>query len=77
MQSARGWFNPALGDAKIKGYTWHCNRHTFTSRLVMAGIDIYTVGKLLGHKSLSMTMRYSHLAPAHNAAAVDRLVPVS
>ena len=40
----------------------------------MAGVDIRTVGELLGHKSLSMTMRYAHLAPAHNAAAVDRLV---
>jgi site-specific recombinase XerD len=43
----------------------------------MAGVDIRTVGELLGHRSLAMTMRYSHLAPAHNAAAVDRLVPVS
>jgi site-specific recombinase XerC len=40
----------------------------------MAGVDIRTVGELFGHKSLSMTMRDSHLAPAHNAAAVDRLV---
>jgi site-specific recombinase XerD len=77
LQGPRGWFNEALKDAKITGYTWHCNRHTFASRLVMSGTDIVTVGKLLGHKSLSMTMRYSHLAPAHNAAAVDRLVSFS
>lgn len=77
LQSARGWFDKALADAKIKGYSWHCNRHTFASRLVMAGVDIRTVGELLGHKSLSMTMRYAHLAPAHNAAAVDRLVSYS
>jgi site-specific recombinase XerD len=76
LQGARGWFNSALEDAEIKDYTWHCNRHTFASRLVMAGVDLRTVGELLGHKSLSMTMRYAHLAPAHNAAAVDRLVPV-
>jgi integrase len=74
LKSARGWFVSALQDAEIKEYTWHCNRHTFASRLVMAGVDIRTVGELLGHKSLSMTMRYAHLAPAHNAAAVDRLV---
>jgi site-specific recombinase XerD len=42
----------------------------------MAGEDIRIVGNLLGHRSLAMTMCYSHLAPAHNAAAVDRLVPV-
>jgi integrase len=74
LVSARGWFKPALKDAGIKGFTWHCTRHTFASRLVMAGVDIRTVGELLGHKSLAMTMRYAHLAPAHNAAAVDRLV---
>ena len=76
LQGSRGWFTTALKDANITAYSWHCNRHTFASRLVMAGVDIRTVGELLGHKSLSMTMRYSHLAPAHNAAAVDRLVSV-
>jgi len=74
LKSARGWFVSALEDAHIKDYSWHCNRHTFASRLAMAGVDIRTIGELLGHKSLAMTMRYSHLAPAHNAAAVDRLV---
>lgn len=74
LVSARGCFKPALKEAGIKGFTWHCNRHTFASRLVMAGVDIRTVGELLGHKSLAMTMRYAHLAPAHNASAVDRLV---
>jgi site-specific recombinase XerD len=74
LRSARGWFVSALRDAKVDDYTWHCNRHTFASRLVMAGVDIRTVGELLGHRSLQMTMRYAHLAPAHNAAAVDRLV---
>jgi integrase len=73
LKSARGWFVSALDDAKITEYTWHCNRHTFASRLAMAGVDIRTIGELLGHKSLAMTMRYSHLAPAHNAAAVDRI----
>jgi site-specific recombinase XerD len=43
----------------------------------MAGVDIYTVGTILGHKSLAMTMRYAHLAPEHHAAAIDRLASVS
>jgi len=42
LQGSRGWFNTALKEAKILGYTWHCNRHTFASRLVMAGVDIRT-----------------------------------
>ena len=39
----------------------------------MAGVDIRTVAELMGHKSLQMTMRYAHLAPQHNAAAVAKL----
>lgn len=73
----RRWFNEALTDAKIKDYSWHCNRHTFASRLVMAGVDLRTVAELMGHSSIQMTMRYAHLAPQHNRAAVDRLVSVS
>jgi integrase len=39
----------------------------------MAGVDITTVSKLLGHKSLKMTLRYAHLAPSHLVKAVDIL----
>ena len=75
MRSARGWFEPAVESAKLKkDYTWHCNRHTFASRLVMAGVDIRTVAQLMGHATIQMTMRYSHLAPEHNRAAVDCLL---
>lgn len=44
-------------------------------RLVMAGVDLRTVAELLGHRTLQMVMRYAHLAPEHQASAVDRLVP--
>jgi site-specific recombinase XerC len=40
----------------------------------MAGVDLRTVAELMGHSSIQMTMRYAHLAPQHNRAAVDRLV---
>lgn len=73
----RRWFNEALTAAKIRDYSWHCNRHTFASRLVMAGVDLRTVAELMGHSSIQMTMRYAHLAPQHNRAAVDRLVSLS
>lgn len=41
----------------------HAWRHTCATRLITAGVPIYTVSKWLGHKSLAMTMRYAHFAP--------------
>jgi hypothetical protein len=41
----------------------------------MAGVDLQTVAELLGHRTLQMVMRYAHLAPEHQASAVDRLIP--
>jgi site-specific recombinase XerD len=69
----RRWFEPVLKDSKVESFSWHCLRHTFASRLVMAGVDIRTVQELLGHKTIGMTVRYSHLAPKHTLAAVERL----
>ncbi len=69
----RRWFEPVLKDAKVANFSWHCLRHTFASRLVMAGVDIRTVQELLGHKTIAMTVRYSHLAPKHTLAVVERL----
>ena len=65
LQGSRGWFPTALEETKIKAYCLHCNRHTFASRLVMAGVDLRTVAELLGHRTLQMVMRYSHRAPGH------------
>jgi len=68
------WFDAALKLAGIDNYSWHCNQHTFASRLVMAGVDIRTVAELMGHSGIQMTMRYAHLTPQHNRSAVDQLV---
>ncbi|HTM88400.1 MAG TPA: site-specific integrase, partial [Terriglobales bacterium] len=67
------WFGSAVEKAGITPITWHGLRHTFASRLVMAGVDIRTVQELMGHKSILMTMRYAHLAPDHQRAAVEKL----
>jgi len=66
-------FNKALKVARIEDFTWHCLRHTFASRLVMTGVDLRTVQDLLGHKTITMTLRYSHLSTAHRLDAVQRL----
>jgi site-specific recombinase XerD len=76
MSDPREWFNAACDEAKIEGVTWHTLRHTFASRLVMAGVDLKTVQELMGHKTIAMTARYAHLSPAHKLSALERLVPV-
>ena len=73
LTGPRYWFEPAVKTAGIQDFTWHCLRHTFASRLVMAGVDLRTVQELMGHKSIQMTCRYAHLAPLHLLAAVERL----
>ncbi len=59
--------------AKISDFHFHDLRHTFASHLVMAGQDLTTVKELLGHKTLTMTLRYSHLAPTHKVKALQVL----
>ena len=66
-------FVPAVKEAGIRNFHWHDLRHTFASRLVMAGVDLRTVQELLGHKTIAMTVRYSHLSPEHQLEAVQRL----
>lgn len=51
----------------------HTLRHTFSSHLVMKGVDLPSVMKLLGHADIQTTMIYSHLAPDHLTKAVDKL----
>jgi integrase len=72
-QDVKRSFHTALRRAKIQDFHFHDLRHTFASHLVMAGVDLTTVKELLGHKSLKMTLRYSHLAPAHKMKAVNIL----
>ena len=69
----RSWFQPCLADAKIAGYVWHSNRHTFCSWLAMAGATIKEIQELAGHKTITMSARYAHLSPDHKLSVIDRI----
>ena len=72
-KGAREWFEKALDAVGVADFRWHDLRHTFASRLAMAGVDIRTVQELMGHKTIQVTLRYAHLAPQHQLEAVQRL----
>ena len=59
-------------DRRQKVY-FHTLRHTFASWLVQSGESLYTVKELLGHSTMAMTERYSHLASKNLKNAVMKL----
>jgi len=70
----QGWFKRVVKEAGVQNFHWHDLRHTFASRLAMNGESILTIKDLLGHRTLTMTLRYAHLSPDFKRAAVERLV---
>ena len=66
-------YNNAVAAAKLDDVNFHTLRHTFASWAVMRGVTLKELQDLLGHASLTMTMRYAHLAPEHLRTAVSRL----
>jgi integrase len=60
----------SAGKEKKIRFRFHDLRHTFGSRLGMAGTDTKTIMEIMGHKTHKMAMRYQHPAPDHKLAAV-------
>lgn len=58
---------------RIQDLTFHDLRHCFACKLIKAGVDLFTVQKLLGHKSAKMTQRYAHLQPDSVVNAMSRI----
>ena len=63
----------ALKEAAIKDFKFHDLRHTCASLLAMNGASLLEIADVLGHTSLEMTKRYSHLTTTHKATLTDRV----
>jgi len=66
-------FNAACRRAGIRDFHFHDLRHTFASQLVIRGASLKEVQELLGHKTMTMTLRYAHLAQEQKKTAVNLL----
>ena len=71
LKDIRTAFKNACNRAGIKSLRFHDLRHIFATRLVLAGVDLATVSKLLGHSSIQMTT--SHSTPEALKSAVSKL----
>ena len=70
---AENGFRAAVKRAGIGHCRFHDLRHTFATRLVQLGVDLVTVKEILGHKSITTTMRYAHPTSKHKQWAVEML----
>lgn len=61
----------ARDEAGLPGFRLHDCRHAFASFAINSGVDLFTVGRVLGHRSVQSTQRYSHLANDTLLAAVE------
>lgn len=66
-------FGKALRKAGIEKFRFHDLRHTFATRLAQAGVDLYKISKLLGHRDISTTQRYAHHYPESLRSSVEIL----
>ena len=67
------YFGKAVKVSGIAPCRFHDLRHSFATRLVQEGVDLYKVSKLLGHKDIKTTQRYAHHYPESLRSAVDIL----
>jgi integrase len=73
IDSVKTAFNAAVKRAGIVDFRFHDLRHTFASQLLLKGGTLKDVQELLGHKTMTMTLRYAHLTQEHKRKAVNLL----
>ncbi len=73
LGSIKTSFNKAKARADIKWLHFHDLRHTFASHQVMNDTNLATIRELLGHATMQMTQRYSHLTDEHKKKAIKKL----
>ncbi len=73
LVQVRTAFKSAVRRAGIEDFRFHDLRHTFASHLIMNGASLKSVQELLGHKTMDMTMRYSHLSQEHKQNSINLL----
>jgi integrase len=66
-------FATAMKNAKIHDCRFHDLRHTFASHMVMRGASLKELQEILGHTTMTMTLRYAHLSQEHKLKAVNLL----
>lgn len=71
--SVRHAFDKTVAKTCIEDFCFHDLRHTFATRLVQNGVDLYKVKELLGHKTIAMTMRYAHHYPESLRSSIEVL----
>ncbi len=71
-QLRHAW-NAALQAANVDDFHWHDLRHSAASYLAMNGASLQEIAAVLGHKTLAMVKRYSHLSEPHTANVVNRM----
>src|SRR5438132_11826642 len=69
----RTGFQNACKRAGLIDLHFHDLRHTFASQFMMAGGNLFILKSVLGHKNITMTQRYAHLAPTYLIKSIDRM----
>jgi integrase len=73
FRSIRTQFTTTCRNAKLADVTPHTLRHTFASRLAIAGVGLRTTQELGGWKEIRMVLRYAHLSDQRKAKAVEKM----